>query len=186
MVKQKKNYIAEKKKKHLIKAGMWGCIIFVIMVTGILLLDTRASYFTVVAAVLVLPLALHITRFVAFVKYQDPSIDQAERLEQIKGNYVLYHSAIIADPLGTFYFEHIIVTAKNIYFITKDQQVIEKAKPILAVKLENKGVSAKSLHFIHVSQGKTIEKIACKIEKEANQVDEVLETTIKIIDGMLM
>ena len=186
MVKQKKNYIAEKKKNHLIKAGIWGCIILAIMAVGILLLDTRSSYFTVVAAVLVLPLALHITRFIAFAKYQDPSAKQAERLEQIKGNYGLYHSAIIADTSGTFYFEHIIVTAKNIYFITKDQQVIEKAKPILVSRFENKGISSNTLHFIHVDQDKTIENIALKVEKEANQVGETLETTIKIMDGMLM
>ena len=186
MVKQKKNYIAEKKKNHFIKAVIWAGVIIAIMGAGILLLDTRLSYFTVVAAVLVLPLALHITRFFAFAKYKDPSPKQAALLEQIKGHYGLYHSAIIPDTTCTLYFEHIIVTTKSIYFISKNKEIIQKAKPILALRLGNKGIQNSKLHFIYAENGKTIKNATIRIEKDACQVGEALENTIKIIDGMLM
>lgn len=186
MIKQKKNYIEEKKKNHLVKALIWAAVIIIIMVAGILLLDTRSSYFTVVAAVLVLPLALHITRFLAFRKYKDPNPKHAGVLEHMKGHYGLYHSAIIPDTTCTLYFEHIVVTTKNIYFISKNQEMIQKAKPILSLRLGNKGIQNSKLHFIYVENGKTIKNATIRIEKDACQVGEALENTMKIIDGMLM
>lgn len=186
MVKQKKNYIKEQKKNHLVKALIWAAAILIIVMAGLVLLKTKASYFTVVAAILVLPLALHITRFVAYVKYKDPDPTEAALLEQMEGNYGLYHSAIIPDNTCTLYFEHIVVTAKNIYFISKNKEMIQKAKPILALRLENKDIQMNKLHFIYAESGKTIKNVTIRIEKDACLKGEALENTIKIIDGMLM
>lgn len=186
MIKQKKTYIKEQTKSHLTKALIWAAIIITIVTVGLILLKTRSSYFTVVAAVLVLPLALHITRFLSYRRYKDPSPKDAAILEKMKGTYGLYHSAIIPDTTCNLYFEHIVVTTKSIYFISKKQEMIQKAKPLLTFKLQNKGIEDSKLHFIYAENGKTIKNATIRIEKDACQVGETLENTMKIIDGMLM
>lgn len=186
MIKQKRNYIKEQKRNHLIKALIWAAVILIIVITGFVLLKTRTSYFTVVASVLVLPFALHITRFLAYGKYKDPCPKQAALLENMKGSYGLYHSAIIPDNTCTLYFEHIIATTKNIYFISSNKEMIQKAKPILTLRLENKGIQINKLHFIYAESGKTIKNIKIRVEKDACLTGEALKNTMKIIDGMLM
>lgn len=186
MIKQTKDYIQKKKKEHLIKAVIWGVVIVGIYVAGLVLTKNRANPVTVVAAVLVLPLALHITRFISFNKFKDPSPKRAACLEHMKGTYALYHSVIIPDTTTTLYFDHVVVTSRNFYFIAKDPAHLASAKAVLPLRLNKKGVGTDQMNYIHAKDMTSIKNTALKIQKDACFSDEQLGNNTNIIDGIIM
>ncbi len=186
MIKQPKDYLAKKKKEHVIKSLMWGSIVLGIFMTGCLLTKQRANYFTVAAAVLVLPLALNITRGLAYRKYKDAKPCEAEILDDMAGNYHVFHSAVIPEATGIVFIEHIVVTSRSIYFLSSDEMLLKKEKPALILKLENKGFHSKQLHFIFIKEEQTMKNTAHKIEKEAYLTSEALEEMSGVIASMLM
>ncbi|MEG1704261.1 MAG: hypothetical protein RR289_06980, partial [Niameybacter sp.] len=186
MIKQSKDYIKEKKKQHFIKAIVWALVIIAIVTIGYFYNKTSASYFTVAAAVLSLPVALHLTRYFAYGKYQDPQHKHSQMLDQMKGSFDVYHGAIIPDSTLTLYIEHIVVTSRNIYFIGKSQEMLAQAKPVLNLRMRNKGMEEAKLHYIYAENGKAIKNATVRIERDACFTSEALEQNTKIIDGMLM
>ena len=186
MIKQEKDYIKSKKKKHLLQACLWGGLMIVIFIVGLFVMKERANTFTLIAALLVLPFALHLTRYFSYAKYKDPSPKQSTILERMKGTYALYHSVIMPDSTGALYFAHVVVTSRNIYFMSKDETMISKAKAMLANRLKSKGIQATQLKFIHTSDATSIKNAALKIQKDACFSDEQLGNNTKIIDSMIM
>ena len=186
MVKQEKDYIKSKKKKHLLQALLWGAVILGIFIVGLMVMPTRANYFTLVAALFVLPFALNLTRYFSYAKYKDPSPKQATVLERMKGTYALYHSAIIPDTTGTLYFPHVVVTARSVYFLAKDEDMLTKAKSILGLRLKAKGLADAQLRYIHVTDKTSLKNASLKIQKDACFSDEQLGNNTKIIDGIMM
>lgn len=186
MVKQTKDYIKEKKKKHLLHSILWGSIMLAIFIVGLVVMKTRNTEFTLVAALFTLPMALNLTRYFAYRKFKDPNPKHASLLEHMKGTYNLYHSVIIPDSTTTLYFEHVVVTSRNIYFITKDEAVITKAKPILNVRLTPKGITQGAQRFIHASDTTAIKNACLKIQKDACFSDEQMGNTSKILEVMVM
>lgn len=186
MIKQPKDYIKEKKKSHLIKSIGWGLVIVAIVTIGFFFTNENASYFTIVAALLALPVALNVSRYFAYAKYKDPKVKHSEILDHMKGSFDSYHSCIIPDTTVTLYFEHIIVTSRDFYFISKNQEMIAKAKPLLNLRMNNKGIDGSKLHYICAENGKAIKNATVKIEKDACFASEALQGNTKIIDGMLM
>lgn len=186
MIKQRKDYIQNKKKHHLIRALIWGSIVLIIFGIGLAVMSTRESKFTLVAALFVLPFGLHLTRYFSYAKYKDPGPKEASVLEHMKGTYTLYHSVIIPDSTTTFYFEHVVVTSRNIYFITKDEEGMSKAKPILNLRLKSKGLAESQLRYIHGSDLTAIKNASLKIQKDACFSDEQLGNNTKIIDAIIM
>ena len=117
MVKREKEYLKKKKKQYLRGTIIWFVIMFSVFIVGYILNRTRKNVFTLVAALLVLPVAQYATQLLAIWKFKDPGIKISDFLESIKGDYALFHSALMPDTKEVINFDHIIVTGKNIYCI---------------------------------------------------------------------
>lgn len=187
MIKQSKNYISKKKKKYLLFGIMWSIIIAAIFAMGLVKYGERANTFTVVAAVLVLPLAQNFTRFFAFSKYKDPHSVHAEILEELKGAYGLYHGAIVPDSKYNLSFDHVVVTQRHVYFIAAEKKKINAYKTELIKRLDAKGIGYSQIHFIYAETEKGLRAAANDIQKNiGSEVDQGLEKNMHIIEGMLM
>ncbi|MDF2596617.1 MAG: hypothetical protein K0R69_2958 [Clostridia bacterium] len=186
MIKQEKNYIAVKKKKFLIMTLIWIGAVSAVFFMGLIINGTRNTYFTLVAALFVLPLAQNGTRYLSFNRFKDPDEKHANVLEGMKGSYHLYHGAIVVDTTATVLFEHLIITSRNIYFLTSRKEAIEKHKSWLKQRLVAKGIDSKQVHFVHIDQINTVKNIALRIEKDACYTSEVLDQNSNIFKDMLM
>lgn len=186
MIKQEINYIAKRKKKFLMMSFICGLVVAGFFITGLFIVKTRSNYFTLVAALFVLPLSQNMTRFISFSRFKDPDAEYGKLLEQMKGSYYLFHSAIMPDQTTTAFFEHVIVTSKSIYFLSYHEEIIQKYKIGLQSKLSAKGVALKNIHFIPISHFNSIKNTAFKIEKDACYRDEMLEQHAKLLEAMMM
>ncbi|MEG1829420.1 MAG: hypothetical protein RR309_08360 [Cellulosilyticaceae bacterium] len=186
MIKQSRDYIAKRKKHFLMMSGIWTLIIVGLFLFGIAITKDRGNMFTVLAAVMTLGLAQNITRLISFGRYKDPKEKHSKILDNMKGSLGIYHSAVIPDTTATVFFEHIVVTSRNIYFISKDKEMIEKTKGWLAGRLDNKGINSGNIHFIIATDSKGIKNASIKIEKDACYTSEGLDKHNKIIEAILM
>jgi hypothetical protein len=186
MVKQPKNYIKKRKQHFLGHTILWACIIVAVVSLGRILTHEKNNLWTVFAALCVLPLAQNLTRYLAFVKFNDPKKEMSEQLEHMQGAYYLYHSMIVPEQTGTYYYEHGIITARNIYFLTSDPTNLGKSKTAIAQTLQMKGVPASSLQFIYLDNAKTLDKVCKKIEKDSIFSDDTLDEKAMILEGILM
>ncbi|MDF2613581.1 MAG: hypothetical protein K0S71_1367 [Clostridia bacterium] len=186
MIKQEKDYIARRKKKFLSMSLVWAGVVLVIFIAGLMLTKSRNNYFTLMAAIFVLPLAQNITRFISFNRFKDPDPEFASVLEQMKGSYQIFHSAIIPDTMGTILFEHLIVTSKSIYFLSYNKNSIDTNSGWIQNRLSAKGIPLKQIHFIHIASINNIKNTALKIEKDACYTSEILDQNTKVIETMLM
>lgn len=186
MVKQNKNYIAERRKNFLTKTFFWIVIIGAIFGIGLILTHKRANVWTILAAVLAIPLAQNITRYISFRRYKDPRIEGCEQLEMLEGNLAIYHSAIIPEETATLYVDHIVVTAKKIYFLCSEPKDVKAAKTYLITKLETKGISRNEIVITELNTDKAYENICSKISKEIGKSQEDLSPRNTIIEGILM
>lgn len=186
MIKQDKMYIAKRKKHFLVQAIIWAVAIIVVFSIGIMLTQERGNIFTIFAAIMTLGFAQNLTRFISFNRYRDPKVEHAEILEGMQGNLAIYHGAIIPDTTMTVYFEHVVVTAKGMYFISSDKAVVQKTKSWLSNRLMNKGIGEGYIHFITASDEKAIKHVSLKIEKDTCLISDELDKNINIIEAMLM
>lgn len=186
MVEQGCHYVQEQKNKYLVRTLIWMAIVALIFCTGLLLEGKRENYFTVIAGVLVLGIALNLSRYIGFRKFKDGKEEEARLLEEIRGHYHLVHSAIIPDTRETAFFEHIIVTSRRIYFIGYSTEMIKKYRLPLEKKLMSKGIGIKSLCFIAVENKEQLKDLIIEIEEDAYDTDKNLEEYAKIINDLLM
>lgn len=186
MIQQEKDYIARKKKKYLTQTIIWSLGVACIFLIGLIVMGNRESYFTVFAGVMVMGVALNLSRWIGYRRFQDGNVLYAQSLEEMKGSYILFHSAIIPDVNITAYFEHIIVTTKNIYILSYDEERIKKHRIWLENKLQSKGLELKQIHFILLNSLDGVKNIVEQVEKDTCSVDEELKENAKIINDLLM
>lgn len=186
MIKQDRDYIAKRKKHFLMLSGIWAVIMIGVFLLGLAITKDKGNIFTVLAAVMTLGLAQNITRFISFGRYKDPKEKHCKILDHMKGSLGIYHGAIIPDTTATVYFEHIIVTSRNIYLISKDKEMVQKTKNWLSSRLANKGINSGNIHFIIAGDSKGIKNASIKIEKDACYTSEDLDKNMKIIEAILM
>ncbi|PHV71819.1 hypothetical protein CS063_04485 [Sporanaerobium hydrogeniformans] len=186
MIRQAKNYIQKQKKKYLLWTIVWGLLMASVFAIGILVTKNRGNYFTLVAGLLILPMAINFTRLTSFIRFKDGQESDAKLLEGMKGSYILFHSAIIPDTRTTVLFEHIVVTARSIYFLTTRKEIVAKNKEWIKQRLMAKGLEEKALHFVCLNESNTLKNTVNKMEKDACYTGENLENYAHIIQGMLM
>ncbi len=186
MIVQTCDYVQRQKKKYLKHTFIWGLVVAVIFGLGLILAGKRENYLTVIAGVLVLGIALNLSRYIGFRKFQDGKLSYAKILEGMKGSYHLFHSGIIPDTRGTAFFDHIIVTSRSIYFISQDHEMMKKYRLTLENKLMSKGVPMKAISFNEVETEVQVKNLAVKIEKDACYSSEKLEEYTRIINDLLM
>lgn len=186
MVIQGCHYVQEQKKKYLTHTLIWLIVVAILFGVGVLIAGKRENYFTVIAGVLVLGLALNLSRYIGFRKFKDGREEEAKLLEDMKGNYHLVHSAIIPHTKGTAFFEHIIVTSKRIYLISYSREMIKEFRLQLTNQLMTKGIALKALCFITIESKEELKDLILEIEEDAYDTDNNLGENAKIINDLLM
>lgn len=186
MIKQEKDYVKNKKKSYLKKSVLWGLCVIAIFGFSWYFTKQRANYFSLIAAVLVLPLALNLTRYISFRRFKDPDIEESKILDRMKGSYALYHSAIIPDTRETAYFAHLIITSRSIFILSDNKEGLQKSKIWVTQRFNSKGIELKNIHFIETNGIKSIKNAALKIEKDACYTSQELENRIAVIEAMLL
>lgn len=186
MVKQEKDYLKQQKKKYLRYTIYWTIGVLAVFVIGIAITGERANYFTLASGLLVVGLALHFSRFMAYRKFKDGDEDYSNYLEGMKGDYNIIHSAVIPDVRATLLVEHIVVTSRNIYFLCYNEQMLKHNRLALENRLLAKGISLKAIQFVKVDTMNALKNIALKIEKDAYFASEALEEKTQIVQELLM
>lgn len=187
MIKREKDYLKKQKKKHLIGTLIWLAVMFGIFGIGYFLNRTRNNIFTVIAALFVLPAAQDMTKLIAILKFKDPDIETSKKLEDIKGEYNIFHGVLIPDVSSIYYYDHIVVTGTKIYCIIDSASNISKKKEVFNKKIEAKAIPLKTV--IYIESGKTKEKgnIFKKIERNAEIANkENLNEYTQLIAQMMM
>lgn len=187
MIKREKEYLKNKKKKHLRGTIIWLVIMFSIFIVGYVLNETRNNVFTVIAALFTLPVAQDVTQLLAIWKFQDPEIETSEFFESIKGNYNLFHSVLLPDKTEVINFDHMIVTGTQIYCVVDGSRDITHIKDLLNKRLLAKGIPAQEITYIELSKVKNKQALLEKIEKSAKQEhEESLKEYTQLIAQMMM
>lgn len=186
MVLQEKDYIKKQKSKYLKGTIFWSISILVVFGLGIVIMQSRESYFTVFAGILVIGAALNLTRWIGYGKYKDGNSTYAELLEKMKGSFNVFHSCIIPYTGSTAYFEHIIITSRSVYFITYNEEQQKRNRLSIENKLQSKGISMKQVHVVVVKNLIEMKNLILKIEKDACYTSNHQEEYTTIINEMLM
>lgn len=186
MILQEKHYIKKQKKKYTLHACLWTAVVLILFGTGLLLTGTRSNLFTISACVMAIVAALFITRLISFSRFKDGDEKMGQVLEAMKGSYHLYHSGILLDTKGTVYFEHIVVTAQNIYLITYEEKTSKKGCSWVIERLSSQGVPSKNIHFVVIKNETQMKGLAHRIEKDACYTSEKLDNYSKIMNETLM
>lgn len=165
MIKREKDYLEKKKRKYLRGTLVWLIIMFAVFFTGYILNKSRNNVFTVVAALLVLPVAQYGTQLLAIWKFKDPQRNISEKLESIKGNYNLFHGVLVPNQKHILYIDHIIVTEEKVYCMISEQANMNYIKETMDKKIKAKGIPLKSVEYMGLNKTFNMEKLAKKIEK---------------------
>lgn len=186
MVIREKDYLKKTKKKYIKGSIIWFLIMISIFGIGYILNKTRNNVFTIVAAVLVLPVAQYLTKLIGVVKYKDPTVKESLKLESIKGEYNIFHSVIIPNKSSTMFLDHIIVTENKIFCFLSQEHNKEKKDFINKSKV--KGIDSNQLEFFNIDNIENIGNIIRKVEKHTynNKDDKRLSNNTRIIDQMMM
>ncbi len=183
---QPQDYLKRQKKKYLSRALFWGGISVCIFAIGLFYTRERATNYTLIAALFVLPFGLDMTRYLSYVRYPSPQIAVASRLEAMTGTYALYHAAVLPDTTQTFYFEHLIITPEQLYLVTPNEQTIQKATPILQTRLQAKGFIGENVHFVHIADEQALETLILEVQNHAHGDEERIACHTKRIVPMMM
>lgn len=187
MIIQEKNYLKNKKIKFLKGTVIWFIIMITIFIVGYVLNGTRKNIFTVLAAILVLPVAQYATQLLTIWKFQDPEKEISELFESIQGNYNLFHSVLIPDKKEIINFDHIIVTGENIYCIINKHPDIAYIKKLFNTKIVAKGIPLKTMMYIELDKVKNKQKLLTKIEVATRRENEKnLKEYTQLIAQMMM
>ena len=186
MILQEKNYIRKQKKKYLIHSCIWTGMVLILFGLGMFLTQTRSNYFTISACIMAIVASLFIARLISFNRFKDGDEAKAHILEAMKGSYEIFHSGIIIDATSTSYFEHIVVTSRNIYLIGYNEEKVKKNRLATEKYLVTKGIPAQCIHFLVAKNEVQIKNIALKIERDACVTNGKLEEYSKMINEILM
>ncbi|NLI89036.1 MAG: hypothetical protein GX366_01305 [Epulopiscium sp.] len=187
MIIREKDYLKKRKRKYLLASLMWLVIMFAIFLLGYMTTKTRGNIYTVLAAILVLPVAQYSTQLFVILRFKDPDPETSKQLESIKGKYSLFHSALIPDEKRILYFDHIFVTGSKIYCIMENPKDINDTKRILNKKLKAKGISLNKVVYIEKEKTKDLGNLFKKIEKDAIiEREEDLKEYTQLIAQMMM
>ena len=186
MIKQEKDYIKSQKKKYILYIGIWTVVVLGVFGIGFLITGERTNLFTIIAGFLVIGLALSLSRLCVYLKFKDGNRHYATLIENMKGSYNVFHSAIIPNSSVTILIEHIVVTSRNIYFLGLNEEVLKKHRLWLEKRLIAKGMDVKQLHFIHLTHENSVKNIITKIEKDACFTSENLEEYTRRIEELII
>lgn len=187
MVKREKDYLKKQKGKYLKGTLIWLIVMFSIFGLGYLLNKTRNNVFTVIAALFVLPVAQDITKLIAILKFNDPDTKTSEMLEDIKGEYNVFHSVLVPDQSSIYYYDHILVTGNKIYCIIDSATNIPKRKAVFEKKIKAKGIPLKTVIYIENDKTRAKGNIFKKIERNAEVSNkENLNEYTQLIAQMMM
>lgn len=192
MILQEKNYIAQQRKKYLIYSVIWTLVVFTLFITGLLLTKTRANLLTVSACIMAIVAALYITRWISFSRYKDGDCKSAELLEEMSGDYHVYHSAIIPLTKDVARFEHVIVTGNIIYFVAYTKEQVVNHREEIQELLASRGIAMQHLCFLVAQDVNQMKQHANRIEKDMEKnhpkgtTSEQLDVYSKKISEILM
>ena len=186
MVAQKYGYILAQKRKYLKHTLIWGIIVTVIFFTGLVILKKRETYFTVMAGVMVMGIALNLSRYIGYSRFKEGNSEYVDIFDEVKAEYYIFHSAIIPCSSETAFFENIIVTSSHIYFISEVSQRSDRYRLVLENALKNKGIALESICFYSVENISEAETIRLQIEKDSTTNLPKLEEHKRIVENLLM
>ena len=186
MIAQKYGYILNQKRKYLKHTLIWGIIVAVIFFSGLLILKKRETYFTVMSGVMVMGVALNLSRYIGYSRFKDGNKDYANVFDNIKIDNYIFHSAIIPNVNNTAFFENIIVTNNNIYFIAETEERSDKYRLMLENVLKNKGIALQNILFYYSEDIIQVEKLVKQIEVNDISNMERLEEYKRIVENLLM
>ncbi|ONI48134.1 hypothetical protein AN643_03095 [Candidatus Epulonipiscioides saccharophilum] len=184
MIKQKADYLAQRKKFFIMRTLIWASVILAIFITGWVITQNRANYFTVVAAVLTLGLAQNLTRYLAFSKYKNPDIDFANDIDLLDDAWI-YHSVIIPTKKGDKYFPHVILKANLIFFITYEKNPTRHLDDTFFSKFTAKGIEKSHLHFCSIQHRDNL-AILLKQIKGVKPIEATQESNAYVLEGMMV
>lgn len=166
---------------------IWLAIVFTIFIIGYILNKTRKNIFTVAAAVLVLPIAQYSTQLITIWKFKDPDSKTSERLEQIKGEYNLFHSVLVPAKNTILYFDHIIVTGSKLYCIVNEPKDMNNIKTLFNDKINSKGIPQEAIVYLEQNKATNMGNVLKQIEKNvALEDEENLKDYTHLIGQMMM
>ena len=187
MIKQCKTYAADKQSYYLKRVCLWTIVMLGIFFIGILITGSKANYFTVAAGVIVMAVALYLSRYIGFKHFKDGHAQWAQIMEDESSDYAVFHSAIIPNEKYTAYFEHVILTGNAFYFLTYDEKMIQKAHIDLENKLVNKGIDYAQILFFVLKDEADVKKVMETIKQNTPTVESAeIERQIRIINDLLM
>lgn len=187
MVKQSKTYIAEQQSHYLKRVFLWTAVMLVIFFMGIFITGSKSNYFTVAAGVLVMAVALYLSRYIGFKHFKDGHAKWAEIIENEGKDYGIIHSAIMPNEKYSAYFEHIVLTGRAFYFLTYNEKMIQKAHIDLENKLVNKGIDYTQVSFLVLKDEADVIKVMKMIKQNTPTVESAeVEAQIQIINDLLM
>ena len=160
---------------------------FAVFLTGYFLNKTRNNVFTVVAAVLVLPVAQYATWLFSLWPFKDPDPKASLAIETLTGNYNLFHSLLVPAGNNILYFDHIIVTGTKIYCIIDKLTDKANLEERFNQKIKAKGLALNTLTYIDLGKVENLAGVLKQIQINiAIEHEENLKEYTHLIAQMMM
>lgn len=115
-------YLEQRKKIHLIITSVGFLIVFIMLMTGIFVTETRNNIFTVMAIITVLPVAKFAVTYAMIANHKAPSKERYEELTKHGSNLLLISECVISCKDKSIYIPFALITDTCIYCYTENEK----------------------------------------------------------------
>jgi len=123
-VKGHYGYLSQRKRNLLLLSLILGLVIAGIAVYGIIMKGTTKNWYSIIAAMLVIPLAMQIATLAPMLKHRDRPKEEYDRIRGIVGSGVLSTGLLIAGKDGkAFEIGYAYVHESGIYVFLPDEKL---------------------------------------------------------------
>lgn len=135
-------YLDQKKKRNLVMAAINLILVLGIYITGIVITDTTKTYFTVVAVLLVIPLAYFLTSLITLWPWKSISRERQQEFAAATGDGVTSVTAydlVLTVAQKQLYAGAVLFSKKEVVLYTEGKMNLQQRRNELAEMLRGTG-----------------------------------------------
>lgn len=149
-------YINSQKRQYLLRSLLFLALVIVIYAISQIIKSDYSKYIVVCSALLILPAAQNISRYLLFARYKSASEEYFNKMDSISNEIKIFSEMIVVSGKKTIYFDYIAITDGNIVACeklntnnqSKIQNKLRESKEILRKIYNGKGLNIKIDIFV--------------------------------------
>ena len=180
-------YIRDRKKRLLITTGILLAALLAAFFLGLILFNTRLNLLTLLAALLVIPMANFLVSYIALMKSITPSSQEKDDVDAAAGDWPVLYELTIPDEKRIFFAPYAICEDHEVLMYFPKKEKLEQAQSFIKDKLKRQGLNAKVKLCADRNEFlKEVHKLPPKEEDRAEEKDAALEKLLTSVIQLSM